>query len=220
MSIGSNVKSRVVNWILAAANRDLDKLLQQTNALKSEILALQGSQPSLKTEDYANAVQMQTVIIAHKAKLEEMRSRSYSNRRSLTYRILFAWIIILVLRPFASNRKSMATFADDGAIGRTNQFLLDLCLPPDRAEDASTALQDTCESKWEKRYSPRKVALLCFVQTISAIYAYHAGRIFKNGGLFWVIAELKRALPSFGELDAGITITKRYGEASDSGALD
>jgi hypothetical protein len=194
MSIGSNVKSRVVNWILAVVNRELDKLLQLANAFKAEVQDLKGSQPSLKTEDYSNALQIRTVLIAHKAKLEEMQSRADSNIRSLTYHILFARISILVLRPFASNLKSMATFADDGAIGRTNQFLLDLCLPPDRAEDASTALQDTCESRWEKQYSPRKVALLCFVQTISAIYAYHASRIFKIGGLFGVIAELKKAL--------------------------
>jgi hypothetical protein len=59
MSIGSNVKSRVVNWILAVVNRDLDK-----------------------------------------AKLEEMQSRADSNIRSLTYRILFARTIILVMAPY------------------------------------------------------------------------------------------------------------------------
>ena len=193
MSIGSNVKSRVVNWILTVVARHLDKQTQETRAIISEAQYLKVSQPSLKIDDYPNALQMQTVILAHKAKLEEMQSRSESSIRLATYRVLFAKIAILVLRLFYENRKSRTTFADDGGIGRTNQFLLDLCLPPDRAEDASTAFQDTCESTWEKRYSPRKVALLCFVQTISAISAYHAGRIFKIGGLFWVFAELKKA---------------------------
>ena len=193
MSIGSNVKSRVVNWILTVVARHLDKQTQETKAIISEAQYLKASQPSLKTEDYPNALQMQTVILAHKDKLEEVQSRSYSAVRMATYRILFAKIAILVLRLFDENRKSRTIFADDGAIGKTNQFLLDLCLPPDRAEDTSTALQDACERKWEKRYSPREVALFCFVQTISAIYAYHAGRIFKYGGLFWVIAELKKA---------------------------
>ncbi|MDQ6703517.1 MAG: hypothetical protein M3Z96_10660, partial [Pseudomonadota bacterium] len=172
--------------------RDLDKLQQQINGFTSEGQYLKGSRPSLKREDYSNGLQMQTVLLAHKAKLEEFRSRV--NKRSLTYHLLFAQIIILVL---STDRKRRTFFADDGAIGRISQFLLDLCLPPDRAEETSTALQDTCENKWEKRYSPRKVALLCFVQTISAIYAYHAGRIFKNGGLFWVIAEWKKAFAKF-----------------------
>jgi len=197
MSIGSNVKSRVVNWILTVVARHLDKQTQETKAIISEAQYLKVSQPSLKTEDYPNALQMQGVILAHKAKWEEVRMRVDSTVRIATYRLLFAKIAILVLLLFDENRKSRTIFADDGAIGRTNQFLLDLCLPPDRAEDTSTALQDTCENKWEKRYSPREVALFCFVQTISAIYAYHAGRIFKYGGLFWVIAELKKAFAKF-----------------------
>jgi hypothetical protein len=105
---------------------------------------------------------MRTVLLAHRTKLEEMRSRA---NYKLGLAILFSQIVILVLHPFAANRKSRTIFADDGAIGRTNQFLLDLCLPPDRAEEYSTALQDACERKWEKRYSPREVALFCFVQT-------------------------------------------------------
>jgi len=36
MSIGSNVKSRVVNWILAVVERDVDKLNQQINTFTSE----------------------------------------------------------------------------------------------------------------------------------------------------------------------------------------
>jgi hypothetical protein len=191
MSIGSNVKSRAVNWILTVVTRHLVKNTQEVKTIISEAQYLKVSKPSLKTEDYPNALQMQTVILAHKAKLEEFQSRVDSNIRIATYRILFAKIATLVLRLL--DRKSRTIFADDGAIGRTNQFLLDLCLPPDRAEDTSTALQDTCENKWEKRYRPRKVALFCFVQTISTIYAYHEGRIFKYGGLFWVIAELRKA---------------------------
>jgi hypothetical protein len=90
MSIGSNVKSRVVNWNLTVVARHLDKQTRETKAIISEAQYLKVSQPSLKTEDYPNALQMQEVILAHKAKWEEVRLRVDSTIRIATYRLLFA----------------------------------------------------------------------------------------------------------------------------------
>lgn len=44
MSIGSNVKSRVVNWILTVVARHLDKQTQETKAIISEAQYLKASQ--------------------------------------------------------------------------------------------------------------------------------------------------------------------------------
>jgi hypothetical protein len=180
--------ARVAISIVKYAMRDFEGLRQQAKSVSDEFVGVLGSiQESLKKSDNND---YKPEFLTKLAKLEEIRSRWVSVRRSQAYRI---GVAIHLLRPFVEHEKIRTTLAKDWEIGRTHEFLLDLFLPPDRAEETSTALQDTCENKWEKRYSPRKVALLCFVQTISAIYAYHAGRIFKNGGLFWVIAELKKA---------------------------
>jgi hypothetical protein len=51
-------------------------------------------------------------------------------------------------------------------------FFLDLCLPPDRAEETRVGLQDVYERRWLKRY-PRPVArAFCRVHAISIILAH------------------------------------------------
>jgi len=141
-------------------------------------------QKSIKKIDLSN-FSLKATLMAELSVKNAEASALKSRLKALRYRVAIAKFLS---RPSAWN----------GPLNRTNQFLLDLCLPPDRAEETSIALQDVCESKWEKSYGPRTRALLCFAHSISAIWAHHrAGRIFKFGGLLWFIAELKKAFSKF-----------------------
>ncbi len=199
MSIGSKVKSRVVNWILAVLKRDLDKITRRKDTLISEVRYLRELQHSLKTADYPSVLQIETVILEHEARLDANKLSENYLHYILIAKILFAKIIIQIFTPFSISQKSGETFAAYIAIGKTNQFLLDLFLPPDRAEETSTALQDVCQSRWEKRYRPRKVAFLCFVHTVSTIYSHHAVRFRKLGSLVLGIAGLTKTFAKFWE---------------------
>jgi hypothetical protein len=195
---GYNVKSqmaRVVNIIVKFVKDDFDHIRQKTKSVNDDLIRILGSmQESLKKTD----VNDYTPELSGKyAKLEEIGSRLVSVRRSLNYRLHFAKIILRLFRPLAENESRRTTLPDDRTIGRAYEFLLDLFLPPDRAEETSTALQDVCRSRWEKRYGPRKVAFLCFVHIVSAICSHHTVRLRKLGSLVLGIAGLKKAFSKF-----------------------
>jgi hypothetical protein len=58
-------------------------------------------------------------------------------------------------------------------------FFLDLCLPPDRAEETRVGLQEVYERRWLKRYSGPVARALCRVHGISTILAHHGSKISK-----------------------------------------
>jgi hypothetical protein len=190
--IGYNPKlqmARVAKIILKFAKWDFDHIRQKTKSVNDDLIRILGSmQEFLKNTDINDCTPE-----GKYANLEEIRLCLVSVRRSWRYRIQFTKIVLRLFRPFADNEKNRTTLVEDGAIDKTYEFLLDLFLPPDRAEETSTALQDVCQSKWQKRYGPRRVAFLCFVHTISAIYAHHTVRLCKLGGSVLGITELKKA---------------------------
>ena len=59
------------------------------------------------------------------------------------------------------------------------RFLLDLCLPPDRAEETRDGLQGVYERRWLKRYPGPVARALCRVHGISIILAHHGSKISK-----------------------------------------
>lgn len=180
--------ARVVNIIVRFAKWDFDQIRQKTKSVNDDLIRILGSmQVSLKKTD------VNDYTPEFSAKLEEIRSRLVSVRRSWNYRFHFTIIVLRLFRPLGENENGRTALLEDGTIGRAYEFLLDLFLPLDRAEETSTALQDVCQSKWQKRYGPRRVAFLCFVHIITAIYAHHAVRLRKLGGLVLGITELKKA---------------------------
>jgi hypothetical protein len=151
--IGYNPKlqmAHVAKIILKFAKWDFDHIRQKTKSVNDDLIRILGSmQEFLKNTDINDCTPE-----GEYANLEEIILRLVSVRRSWRYRIQFTKIVLRLFRPFADNERNRTTLVEDGAIDKTYEFLLDLFLPPDRAEETSTALQDVCQSKWQKRYGP------------------------------------------------------------------
>jgi hypothetical protein len=174
--------ARVFYRIVVSFERELENIKLKTNALNDECIHLfELTQKSIKKMELAR---LKTTLVVELSTKSAQASALESRIKSLEYRVKIARILS---GPSTGN----------GALSKTNLLLLDLFLPPDRAEETSIALQDVCESKWEKRYGPKILALLCFVHSLSAIFAHHKGRIYKFGGLVLGVAELKKAFYKF-----------------------
>jgi hypothetical protein len=77
------------------------------------------------------------------------------------------------------------------------QFFLDLCLPPDRAEETRVALEDVYEKRWLPRHGHLGAWIICRVHVANAIFSHHAVRVTKLGGLIlgmFGLKELSRRL--------------------------
>jgi hypothetical protein len=76
-------------------------------------------------------------------------------------------------------------------IAGTSQFILDFCLPPDRAEETRVALEDVCEKRWLPRYGHRGATIISRVHVASTIIAHHSSWITKLCGVILGMVGLK-----------------------------
>jgi hypothetical protein len=63
-------------------------------------------------------------------------------------------------------------------------FLLDLFLPPDRAEETLMGLEVVLETRWVSRYGQRAAAFICGCHVVATIGAYHWRRVVKLASFF------------------------------------
>jgi hypothetical protein len=63
-------------------------------------------------------------------------------------------------------------------------FLLDLFLPPDRAEETLMGLEVVLETRWASRYGQRGAAFICGCHVVATIFAHHWRHVVKLGAFF------------------------------------
>jgi len=185
--------ARVFDQITESLDQDIEKLRIQVTDSSNDLLHVAESLKESLKEPANLVMKIKSELLAGCAEFESRIESSERAIKAIKFRAKFVKICLLLLSPFAKNR----VISRNGTISRTNQLLLDVCLPPDRADETSTALEDVCQSKWEKRYGLRTVALLCYIHSLGAIRAHYARGIFKLVCLMLGFLGLKNAFSKF-----------------------
>ena len=185
--------ARVFDQFTESVDQEIEKLrIQVAGSCNDLMRLLESLKESLKKPDSV-VLKINSELLAGQAEFALRIGSSDKTIKAIKFRIKLVKIFLLLLSPFAKN----GVISRNGAKSRTNQLLLDEFLPPDRADETSTALEDVCQSKWEKRYGPRTVALLCYIHSLGAIRAHYARGIFKLVGLMLGYLGLKDAFSKF-----------------------
>jgi hypothetical protein len=185
--------ARVFDQFTESVDQEIEKLRIQVAGSSNDLMhLLESLKESLKKPDFVVS-KIKFELLGGQAEFALRIGSSHKAIKAIKFRVKFVKIFLLLLSPFAKN----GVISRNGAISRTNQLLLDVCLPPDRADETSTALEDVSQSKWEKRYGPRTVALLCYIHSLGAIRAHYARGIFKLIGLMLGFLGLKNAFSKF-----------------------
>jgi hypothetical protein len=75
--------------------------------------------------------------------------------------------------------------------------LIDLLLPPDRAEELLNGLQDVYERRWIVRYTKTFAKLICRVHIVGVIFSYHSSKVSKFIGALCGLLGLKKLMGWF-----------------------
>jgi hypothetical protein len=90
----------------------------------------------------------------------------------------------------ASYRPNELIWASD--TNKTSQFILDLCLPPDKADEMCVGLEDAFNRRWLPRYGTGGAKFIFITQALATVVAHQNGRLHKLFALLLGLPFLKK----------------------------
>ena len=87
----------------------------------------------------------------------------------------------------ATLRKLLDELRTDRPTAPPSSFLIDLLLPPDKAEDAALTLEDAYAGRWTQKYGANKAKLVFYTQVCGLIAGHYWSRLEKLA-VAWVMS--------------------------------